>query len=141
MKAVYSYAFPEVWDVVNYLEGKLALSGRRLFMTQTSMGEAQDIVDQLGFKTPLILPAKPDGTVDLDGLHAPVMEQIVEEYKNTVPGLGDFKYRYATAGSSEAIFHTIAELGGRDYIEYILCPGNMKATVSMQKQLELELKK
>lgn len=114
MKSVYTYFFPEVRPLVHSTD---ALSDK-LFLTTTSACEAQGIVDSLDFNQELVMPKTPEGKVDLDEIHFPIIDRIVEVYKDVIPGLKEFPYRYPTSGSSEGLFHTLAKLksGGVDEI-------------------------
>ena len=62
------------------------------------------------FNPPLFVPGLPGGTVDLDRIHEPVIERIIKAYKPLVPALDKFKWSYPTNGSSEGIFHILADL-------------------------------
>lgn len=104
MKAVYTYFFPEVRNLVN-----LNLDSD-LFFTTTPAEQAQDIIDSLGFRKKLVVPSTTEGNVDLDGIHEPVIDRVIEIYERIVPELSGFKFRYFTPGSSDGIFHVLAEL-------------------------------
>jgi len=106
MKAVYTYFFPEVRKIVHSADD-LADS---LFLTTTPIEEAQKAVDSLGFRKRIVVPANSDGNVDLDSIHEPVIDRIAEVYEEVVSGISHFKRRYFTSGSSEGIFHVLAEL-------------------------------
>lgn len=108
MKAVYCYYFPEVRPqvaAVDQLPNK-----DKLFLTTTRIKEAINILQPLNFQPPLNLPVTSDGTIDLDMLHIPIIERVVQSYKQTVPNLVDFTYCYPTSGSSEGIFHYLVYL-------------------------------
>ena len=106
MKAVYTYFFPEVRKLVHGTDNLRD----DLFLTNTSMEEAQRIVDSLNFRKKIITPATLEGKIDLDAIHEPVVERITEIYEKVVSGISDYRYRYFTSGSSEGIFHILAEL-------------------------------
>lgn len=106
MRAVYTYFFPEVRRIVHSTDNL----EDDFFLTITSINEAQKIVDSLKLKKRIIIPATLDGKVDLDEIHQPIIDFIVQKYKNIVIGIPDFKFRYFTSGSSEGIFHALAEL-------------------------------
>lgn len=112
MVAVYTYPYPEVWGIVDQVE--TVTKDRNLYRTTIPVAEGQEIIDRIGFEPPLIVPAKWNGTVDLDSLHIPIIERITNVYENTVPALSEFKYRYPTFGSSEAIRDSIARLRASD---------------------------
>ncbi len=106
MKAVYTYFFPEVRELVHTFDDLPS----ELFLTSTSVKQAQEIIDKYNWKTPFVVPSTPQGYIDLDMIHIPVIEKVIEAYKTTIPSLKDFPYVYFTSGSSEGIFHVLAEL-------------------------------
>ncbi len=109
MKAVYCYYFPEVRPVVNSVYGN-SPKVEDLYLTQTDIPRAQQLIEGLNFKTGFDIPKTDLGKLDLDMLHEPVIDAIVQEYRKTIPALSDFKYRYQTSGSSEGIFHFLSLL-------------------------------
>jgi hypothetical protein len=109
MKAVYSYVYPEVRPIIE----KMGYIPIELFLTSTPVGKAQDIIDGLGFRKRFVVPRNSDGNVSLDDIHEPIIDRLVEEYEDigkVVSGLKDFGYRYPTSGSSQGIFHLLADL-------------------------------
>lgn len=110
MKTVYSYYFPQVAEIVRRQE---TVDKTPLFRTQTPIAEAGEILHQLGFPLDLEVPATSEGKIDLDALHEPIIDRIVQIYKDTAVGLDRFDHRYPTAGSSEGIFHYFASLRAR----------------------------
>ncbi len=106
MKAVYTYFFPEVRKLVHSVDNV----DDNLFLTTINVEEAQKIVDSLGFRKRIVVPATLDRKVNLDAIHEPVIDRIVEIYESVVPGISGFNSRYFTSGSSEGIFHSLAEL-------------------------------
>ncbi|MCK5593959.1 MAG: hypothetical protein KAI18_01820 [Candidatus Aenigmarchaeota archaeon] len=62
------------------------------------------------FDRPLEVPANNHGYVDLDEIHVPIIDRIVDVYSGLVPALGDFGYSYPTSGSSEGIFNALTKL-------------------------------
>src|SRR3989344_2170535 len=106
MKAVYTYFFPEVRDLIHSTDGL----DSRLFLTSTTISRAQSIVDSMNFQKRLVVPKTSSGRVDLDSIHEPAIERILEIYEKTVPGISEFPYRYFTSGSSEGVFHVMSEL-------------------------------
>jgi len=101
LKAVYSYFFPEVREIVRASHN----FETALFLTTTPNPHYLH-----GFNPPLFIPNTPEGTRDLDKIHEPVIERIIKAYKPLVPALGEFKWSYPTNGSSEGIFHILADL-------------------------------
>lgn len=109
MKAVYTYFFQESRKIMQQTAGL----DSNLFLTSTPVKDAQKIIDGLGFRKRIIVPCTTSGDVDLDMLHEPVIERIVEIYEKVIPGLFGFQYRYFTPGSSQGIFHLLAESKAR----------------------------
>lgn len=111
LKAVYCYYFPEVRPVVDAVEK--ALSGPKakdLFLTQTPIEEAREILEPLNFKPELEVPATEEGKISLDMIHEPIFDRVVSAYAKTVPDLKEYKWRYPTSGSSEGIYHVLSNL-------------------------------
>ncbi len=107
MKAVYTYFFPEVRSLIH----STATLDDRMFLTTTPVEEAQKVIDSLGLN--ITVPSNDLGNVDLDALHEPVIDNVVKAYEGTVKGLKEFPYRYFTSGSSQGIFHVLAELAAQ----------------------------
>ena len=105
MRSVYSYFFPEVRDIVKFGD----LLPHELFMVSTSADEAQEIIDLL-FRNPVRVTSTPEGKIDLDMIHEPVIDRIIQSYSKIAPGLQDFGFRYPTPGSSQGIFNELALL-------------------------------
>jgi len=106
MKAVYCYFFPEVEQLVRDVESSLLGNMNRV---TTPAKEVCDKLDSV-FSPHLEIPQTPEGYIDLDEIHVPIIERIVNAYSHIVPGLKDFGYRYPTSGSSEGIFKILAKL-------------------------------
>lgn len=103
MKAVYCYFFPEVRPLIR-------ASDRvpdRLFLTSTPAEEAEGLLKGL-FRNPLEVPATPEGKIDLDAIHEPITDRVVQAYRRLVPSLKGFPCRYLTSGSSPGIFHLLS---------------------------------
>jgi hypothetical protein len=112
MKAVYSYVYPEVRPLIKQMSD-LPIE---LFLTSTPVSQAQDIIDRLGFKKRFIVPSTIEGKVSLDEIHEPIIDRLVQEYgffdghtSRAIYGLKNFSYRYPTSGSSQGIFHLLAD--------------------------------
>lgn len=73
---VYSYRFPEIRKIITELTNPFP---HEIFLKATN----------------------PPGA--LDNFHRPVISKILKFYKNSVPHLKDFKFRYPTSGSEEGI--------------------------------------
>lgn len=104
MKDVYSYPFPEVRDLLR----KQDLQPE--FMLNTlPIEQASGLLACYNFRPELELPARTDGTVDLDEIHLPVIERIRARNEVQLPGLGGFENAYPNHGSSQAMFTMLAE--------------------------------
>jgi len=110
IKAVYSYFFPEVRKLVHWGD----TFTDRLYLTTTKVDDLRLSVSER-FNPPLPLPSTPEGMIDLDQIHEPIIDRIVKAYKPLVPVLKGFKYRYPTSGSSEGIFHLLAEFKAKGW--------------------------
>ncbi len=119
MKAVYSYYFPETRAVVD----SLALTPHDIFLTQTNIAQANEAISQYGFKNGFEIPKTPAGNVDLDMIHEPIIEAIIDEYKDVVPNLSEYPFRYPTSGSSEGIFHYLSFLRSQNITTINTFPG------------------
>lgn len=114
MSEVYSYPFPEVRDTID----RLRLDAR--FMLNTlDVTEAAGLLAPYQFEPPLELPAGPDGSLNLDELHVPVIERIRSRVQESMPGLEDFACAYPTPGSSQAMFTLMAEWHARGALDSI----------------------
>ncbi len=133
MKAVYTYFFPEVRNLIHSTDSL----DSRLFLTSTSQSEAQVYVDSLGFKKKLIVPGTPSGNVDLDSIHEPAIERIIEIYEPVVRGLSGFRYRYFTSGSSEGIFHVLSELRAKGINKIFTFDGEYEGYKEYGKTLDI----
>lgn len=104
MQAVYSYPFPEVRAVLD--RHKLPAA----FMLNTlPVEKAQEYLSDYNFTPRLKLPVGPDGALDLDELHVPVIARIRQHLNVLLPGLDSFTNAYPTPGSSQAMFTLMAE--------------------------------
>jgi hypothetical protein len=119
LKAVYTYGFPESRKVVDQVDTVLSGRGKRFYLTQTPVGEAREILAPLALSEELELPSKPDGTINLDAVHEPMIDAVVRGLRKDVPALAEYPYRYPTSGSSEGLFKYLTELRVRQGIERI----------------------
>ncbi|MBW3022529.1 aminotransferase class I/II-fold pyridoxal phosphate-dependent enzyme [Candidatus Woesearchaeota archaeon] len=135
MKAVYSYFFPEVRKLVHF-ESQIP---EELFLNSTSADEAQKIISKM-YKKPFKVPATLEGKVDLDRIHEPIIEKVIESYSEIIPSLSRFKNRYPMAGSSQGIFHLLAEIKnkGKDFA-YVL-KGEYEGYAEYGKTLGINVK-
>lgn len=114
MKDVYSYPFPEVRRHIDALHLPAA------FMLNTLRREdAADMLLDYGLSPALTLPETPEGTLDLDELHVPVIERITARNEHMLPGLQAFDHAYPHHGSSQAIFTLMAEWKAKDSLRSI----------------------
>lgn len=134
MKAVYTYFFPEVRKVMHSTDSIES----KFYLTTTSIEEAQNIVDSLNFKRRIIVPKTLDGRADLDTIHEPVIERIIEVYNDLVLGIKDFKNRYFTSGTSEGIFHTLAELKAKGVNKIFTLTGEYEGYKEYSRTLGIE---
>ena len=51
-----------------------------------------------------------EGKLDLDMIHQPIIERVVDAYAHRVLGLKQFAFKYPGQGSSEGIFHLLVRL-------------------------------
>ncbi|MFH0936909.1 MAG: aminotransferase class I/II-fold pyridoxal phosphate-dependent enzyme [Candidatus Daviesbacteria bacterium] len=107
MKAVYCYYGPEASAIVDLVD-KIPKHG--FFKVTTPISEAEKLLRSLDLALPLKLPETPQGFLNLDMIHEPIIERIRKVYNPIIPGLKDFPYHYPTHGSSEGIFHFISYL-------------------------------
>jgi histidinol-phosphate/aromatic aminotransferase/cobyric acid decarboxylase-like protein len=56
------------------------------------------------------VPSTPDGKIDLDEVHRPIIERIIAAYREQVPALSGFAHLYPTSGSSEGIYHLLTKV-------------------------------
>lgn len=134
MKAVYTYFFPEVRELIHSTDSL----ERSLFLTTTDVEEAQNVVDSLGFRNRIVVPATIEGKVDLDAIHEPVIDRITKIYEPVVPGISSFRNRYFTSGSSEGIFHALAELKAKGVDRIFTFEGEYEGYKEYGKTLGIE---
>jgi hypothetical protein len=106
MKSIYCYFFPEVRPIIHFIQTNLPDS---MFLVTTPFEKVREHLKPL-FNPPLDIPATSDGKIDLDNIHIPIIKRIVKVYSILAPGLRNFSYSYPTSGSSEGLFHLLAEL-------------------------------
>jgi len=104
MKAVYCYFLPEVRPLLKMVESRIPDS---MWLVTTPAEEVRQSLESL-FTPALEIPATPDGCVNIDEIHVPIIERIQNAYSGIVPGLAGFRHRYPTSGSSEGLFHILA---------------------------------
>ncbi len=135
MKAVYCYFFPEIRVLMREVAAALPDS---MFLVTTPLEEVKQAIGSL-FDPPLDFPSKPDGTVDLDELHVPVIERVVKAYKSWAPALGNFPYSYPTSGSSEGLFHILAEFNAKGIKDINVLSGEYEGYGSYAEHLGMNV--
>jgi hypothetical protein len=105
MKAVYCYFLPETRPLLKEVE--MALPDDMWFVS-TKADDVEKSIETL-FDPPLNIPATEDGRVNIDEIHVPIIERIVNAYDGVISGLDGFAKRYPTSGSSEGIFHLLTQ--------------------------------
>lgn len=137
LKAVYSYYYPEVREVV-HLASKIDPD---LFEVTGDGHKVQDSINEvMEFKVPLEIPKTEQGYVDLDRIHEPVIERVVAAYSPLVKGLEGFANQYPTAGTSEGIFHYLAELSVQKAGFIYVLEGEYEGYTEYVKMLGLEVR-
>lgn len=106
MKAVYCYFFPETRNLLKEVEKRIP---DEMFLVTTSAKTIEESIKGL-FTPNLKIPETIDGKVNLDEIHIPIIERIIKSYSTVVPALSGFDYSYPTSGSSEGLFHLLANL-------------------------------
>lgn len=112
MRDVYSYPFPEVRDLLRTQD-----LPPEFMLNTLSVEQASGLLVCYDFKPELDLPARTDGTVDLDEIHLPVIERIRARNEVQLPGLGGFENAYPNHGSSQAMFTLLAEWKAKGKLE------------------------
>lgn len=135
IEAVYSYPFPEVR---NLLDAHTVSSN---FMLNTlPVEKAEEYLKSYNFKSALQLPIQPDGALDLDELHIPVIARIRTHLNAMLPGLATFTTVYPTPGSSQAIFTLIAEWKAKAEFKTIaVLEGEYEGYVAYAKSLSIPI--
>lgn len=106
MKAVYSYLFGDTKDVLKRVAPFIHPD---LFRVTTKASKAGQILSDL--VTPALeVTATVEGKLDLDMIHQPIIERVVDAYAHRVLGIKHFAFKYPGQGSSEGIFHLLVRL-------------------------------
>lgn len=107
MKAVYTYLFPETRAVLSEIA---ALTRQpELFRVTADATSAGELLTPL-VTPPLAVTATPEGKLDLDMIHVPVIDRVIAAYAKAIPGLAGFANRYPGHGSSDGLFHLLVKL-------------------------------
>ena len=109
MKAVYCYAYPEVRQLLHAVERQVPDA---LYLVTTPADRVETLLAPL-YTPALKIPATFNGCVDLDAIHEPIIDRILQAYEGHIVGLDGFPFRYPTSGSSEGLFHLLAHLRTR----------------------------
>lgn len=136
LKAVYSYYFPEVREIMNLAAD---IPDEAYFVTGDGVRVESGINEALKMKVPLIFPKTADGYIDLDRIHEPVIERVVKAYSELVPALKDFTNAYPTAGTSEGIFHLLADLAAKGTKQIYLLEGEYEGYSEYARMLGLKV--
>lgn len=133
LKAVYSYFFPEVRNLM-HVESQLP---DELFLTTT---HSEDLELKIGnlFKKKLELPKSERGYIDLDKIHEPIIDEIVNAYENLIPELNQFNFSYPMAGSSQGIFHALSKLKTKGINEIYVLRGEYEGYAEYGKTLGIK---
>lgn len=110
MKTVYCYMFPESYISLKSIEERI---NRNYFLRTTKAIYLSNLFKDLfkpSFEFPSISSGSLKDSVNLDELFIPVSKRIVYKYKKIIIGLENFENIYPSAGSSDAIFKTLAYL-------------------------------
>ncbi len=134
MKAVYCYYFPEVRRLMHEVE--MAIPDETFLVTS----DADEIADKMSalFSPKLSIPKTNKGRIDLDEIHTPIIDRIVKAYECVIPALKYFKNTYPTSGSSEGIFHYLAQLRTRGIKHIYVLEGEYEGYEAQAKNLGLE---
>lgn len=114
MKDIYSYPFPEVRELLRSQD----LPPEFMLNTLPATAAAE-LIDTYQFSPPLTLPAHEGGALELDQLHEPVIERIRAVQGRHLLGLEGFDNAYPMPGSSESMFHILAEWKARGEVSSV----------------------
>ncbi len=106
MKAVYSYFFPEVRNILREVQEKIP---DELFSVSIPSTKSENALNSM-LKKPIHWPKNEYGCIDLDEIHVPIIRRIVSIYSPVISGLSGFSFAYPTSGSSEGLFHLLTSL-------------------------------
>jgi hypothetical protein len=134
MKAVYCYYFPQVRPLLHEVERSIP---DELYFVTAPVEEIEQKLAPL-FDPPLQLPAL-NGCLDLDEFHVPIIQRIVAAYDTTVPALSEFDYSYPTSGSSEGLFHILAQLKADGVDAINVLDGEYEGYAAQARNLGLEV--
>jgi len=114
IKSVYSYYYPEVRKIVDDITKEYP---HKVFLTSTDPGFPLDTFEQ------------------------PIIDKYIKLQRNNLPALKDYKYRYYTNGSSEAIFHLLSKIKTEDPNTPIYCiEGDYEGYKEYAKVLNMKLR-
>jgi hypothetical protein len=135
LDVAYSYLLPEVRPLLHEVERALPDT---MWLSTTPADEVRRALEPL-FDPHLEIPARADGTIDLDGIHEPIIDRILDVYEPVAPGLKGFEYRYPLSGSSEGLFHLLARERVRGAESVYLLAGDYVGFASYADQLGLRV--
>ena len=135
MKAVYCYFFPEVRPLLKEVQDAIP---EEMFLVNTPAKEIEKKLENLF--TPLLkIPATVEGNVNLDEIHVPILERIVNAYTPLVPALKDFEHKYPTPGSSEGIYKMIAKLRAKNIDKIYILAGEYEGYQNYAEDLGMKV--
>lgn len=135
MKAVYSYLFSDTREV---LKRVAPFVHPALFRVSTEASEAGQILSNL-VTPPLEVTATDEGKLDLDMIHRPIIDRVVQAYSRTVSGLEHFAFKYPGQGSSEGIFHLLVRLRTQGVAAIHVLRGEYEGYGAQAKNLGMEV--
>lgn len=135
LKAVYCYFFPEVRPLLKEVQD---LIPDDFFLVSTPAEDIEKKLESL-FNPPLKIPSTLEGNINLDEIHVPILERIVNAYSPLVPALKDFNYRYPTPGSSEGIYKLIAKLRAQNVDKIYILNGEYEGYQNYAEDLGMKV--
>ncbi|MBU0980919.1 MAG: hypothetical protein KJ709_09020 [Nanoarchaeota archaeon] len=137
MVPVYCYNFPEVRKLLHEVEQAIP---DEIYQVTASAEKVRQGLEGL-FEPELEIPETIDGCVDLDEIHVPIIDRIVEAYAPTLHGLEQFRHRYPTSGSSEGLFHLLARYATRGIEEINVLDGEYEGYEAQARNLGMDVRK
>lgn len=134
MKPVYCYFFPEVRELLRAVQSALP---DEFFLVTGDARKIEKVFERI-FPT-LEIPFNSFGGVDLDELHVPIINRIINAYSSIVPSLRDFSFAYPTSGSSEGIFHLLVNLKVNGVSEINLLEGEYEGFDIIARNIGLKV--
>ncbi len=137
MKDVYSYPFPEIRELIRNTQ-----LDPDFMLNTLPVERAAGLLASYGFEPELQLPARTDGSLDLDELHTPVIERIRNRQAVSLPGLEDFEHAYPIHGSSQSMFTLLAEWQAKNELSSLaVLEGEYEGYEAYAKSLNIPVNK